>query len=167
MAIAQDEQALRAMQAQCVHALAEAYYACEIIETYFSHIGTLDPALIADGTYFVVEDEGRLVGSGGWSVRRPHYEQAAEPTAPLLRGFFVHPDYARRGVGSALVERVERAVFRAGHDEARLTAMLSGVAFYRAHDYTVLRHRTVDLGDSVVMPVVDMAKRLGEHRMTA
>ena len=64
----------------------------------------VDTQLIADGTYFVVENaDGTIAGSGGWSKRKTLYGgdriQAREDSlldprcdAARIRAFFVHPE---------------------------------------------------------------------------
>src|SRR5687767_5338396 len=46
------------------------YYPGATIEAALGPAFGVDERLIRDGTYFVVEDGGRIVGCGGWS-RRP------------------------------------------------------------------------------------------------
>src|SRR5262245_66508616 len=88
-------------------------YTDEQIEAAVSAIFGVDSELISDGTYFVAEAGGELIGCGGWSRRRTLFggDQAASREAGELdpdrdpakiRAFFVHPDWARRGVGRAV-----------------------------------------------------------------
>ena len=114
-------------------------------------LGTLlgvDTQLIADGTYFVAEatsdcSESILVGCGGWSQRktlfgsdhRPGREDELldpETDAARIRAFFVHPQWARRGIGSRILEVCERAAEAAGFRRFEMGATLTGVAMYRA-----------------------------------
>jgi hypothetical protein len=50
--------------------LASEDYSKEQIEAALNGAWGVDTQLIRDGTYFVVELNGRLVASGGWSRRR-------------------------------------------------------------------------------------------------
>src|SRR5262249_24080698 len=74
--------------------------------------------LSRDGTYFVAEVDGEIVGCGGWSRRRTLFggdqQPGREPTLldpahepAKIRAFFVHPEHARRGIGRALLARCE------------------------------------------------------------
>ena len=114
-------------------------------------IGTawgVDRELIRDETYFVVEADGAIVACGGWSKRRTLFGGDAQPgrqsevldpacDAARIRAFFVHPEWARRGLGVALLERCEAearargfTLGRAGGD-APGAAPLPGVRLHR------------------------------------
>ncbi len=106
----------------------------------------VDSQLIRDGTYFVAELDGHVVGCGGWSRRRTMFggdthgdRDAAEldpkQDAARIRAFFIDPDHARKGIGRAILERCELEARRCGFCRLELMAMLSGVEFYRAHGY--------------------------------
>src|SRR3546814_14462474 len=62
-----DVPAIDGMHGLSVQALGAADYTAAEIELFLCSLGTYDPSLIDDGTYFVLEHEGRVVGSGGWS----------------------------------------------------------------------------------------------------
>src|SRR5918912_375536 len=77
-------------------------YLDEQIEGAIRTIFGVDSELIKDGTYFVAEAEGALVGCGGWSKRRTLFggdqlggreSSLLDPTreAARIRAFFVHP----------------------------------------------------------------------------
>src|SRR5580700_5488278 len=88
------------------------------IEGALGHVLGLDTQLIEDKTYFIAgpsTQPGTLAGCGGWSFRKtlfgsdhgPH--RAAEPLDPAtgaakIRAIFVHPDFARRGLGTLILE---------------------------------------------------------------
>lgn len=102
--------------------------------------------MIHDGTYFVAEQEGALVGCGGWSRRRtlfggdagPHRDAGLlDPTheAARIRAFFVDPAHARRGIGRALLERCESEAQAAGFRAFELMATLPGLRLYEALGY--------------------------------
>ena len=86
------------------------------------HVAHVDPTLLADGTYFVIEDGSEIVACGGWSRRGRLYtgsgdgeddDRLLDPCteAAHIRAMFVRPDRTRRGHG--------RAILQAGHDAAR------------------------------------------------
>jgi GNAT superfamily N-acetyltransferase len=90
----------------------------------------LDTQLIEDKSYFIAEsgdDAGAMiaVGCGGWSYRKtlfgsdhgPGRESARlDPAADAakIRAIFVHPDWARQGIGSLILQLCENAAVAAG-----------------------------------------------------
>lgn len=78
-------------------------------------------------------------------VKPSHFEVAHDAGGAVIafaatRGnevwlLYVDPDWARRGVGSALLERAERHLFAAGHDAIWVQSSLNAEPFYAAHGY--------------------------------
>jgi GNAT superfamily N-acetyltransferase len=166
-----DMDALRALQAAAMRALGAGYYAPAVIEAAVRYVCVPDRDLIEDGTYLVAELDGRLVGCGGWSLRRKHYagsagdEADAEPLDPLreptrIRAMFTAPGQARRGVGRAILAAAEAAARAAGFSRARLGATLSGEDFYRRSGYVEVARETAALPDGTALAVVLMEKDL-------
>jgi GNAT superfamily N-acetyltransferase len=121
-------------------------YTTEQIEGALRGAFGVDTLLIDDGTYFVAAIGDQLVACGGWSPRRTLFgtdgrvDRDASPLDPKtdaarIRAFFVHPDFARRGIGRALVDRCESAAVMAGFKSAELMATLPGVRLYAACGY--------------------------------
>src|SRR3546814_2635019 len=69
LATAADLGALREVMALAIAELQKGFLSAEQIAASHAVMG-LDTQLIADGTYFIVEKEGRIAGCGGWSHRR-------------------------------------------------------------------------------------------------
>ena len=168
LATLKDAKALVALQVDCTQQLGLAFYSDFELDSYIREVGTLDISLIHRRTYYVVEHEGMIVGCGGWSDRPPHYESYLETAdtpflRPKIRAFFVHPDYARKGIGRALMEYVEADIRRAGYDAVELTAMLSGVTFYRSLGYRKTGNAAVELSNGAYLPAIEMGKRFDEE----
>src|SRR5579872_1004800 len=68
-----DIPALSALVPISVRALQAPYYSPVQMQAALGPIFGVDRQLIRDGTYFVVEREGMMVGCGGWSRRRSLY----------------------------------------------------------------------------------------------
>lgn len=145
VAVQEDVPALVALVAESCRALAAADYRPEQIEAALGSAWGVDTQLIRDAT-FAGEAEGRLVACGGWSWRRTLFGADAQPgreaealdparEAARIRAFFVHPDWARRGVGRALLALCERAARERGFRAAELMATLPGERLYRACGY--------------------------------
>jgi GNAT superfamily N-acetyltransferase len=75
----------------------------------------LDRQLIDDGTYFIVECDGKVAGSGGWSRRNTLYGGDHSPgrdaalldpakDAARVRAMYTSPEFARRGVGRLILD---------------------------------------------------------------
>jgi hypothetical protein len=62
--------ALSALIARSLRGLSAGYYAPEEVEGALRGACAVDTQLIDDGTYFVAELPGVVVGCGGWSFRR-------------------------------------------------------------------------------------------------
>jgi len=146
-------------------------------------IGTwlgLDTQLVADQTYFAVEARanpghlptiGGLAACGGWSRRKTPYGSDHRPgrddsfldprvDAAKIRAFFVHPAWARRGIGSRLLELCEQAAQGEGFTRFEMGATLPGIPLYRHHGY--VEHERVDLplANGEVLPIVRMSKQI-------
>lgn len=137
----------------------------------------VDSALIADGTYFVVEvpdgrPEAPLVAAGGWSRRktlcggdhRPGRDDSflnPATDAAKIRAFFVHPEWARRGIGTRLLELCENAARAAGFSRFEMGATLTGVPLYRRHGYAEIEHFALPLANGESLPIVRMGKEDG------
>ena len=130
----------------------------------------LDTQLVADGTYFVVECEGRVAGCGGWSRRATLYGGDHTPgREPALldpkvdnarvRAMYTHPDFARRGVGRMILEAAESAARAEGFAMVQLAATLSGLPLYEACGYAPVE-RFTDASGGVPVPLVRMTKAL-------
>jgi len=154
-----------------VRGLSRGFYSDEQIESAIRHIFGPDTQLIADGTYFVATIGGALVGCGGWSRRRtlfggdqmktaddPLLDPATEPAR--VRAFFVHPDWARRGIGGAILAACTKAAGAAGFRHVELVATLPGEPLYRAFGFDVRERFEAPMPDGRALPVVRMTRTL-------
>jgi GNAT superfamily N-acetyltransferase len=131
----------------------------------------LDSQLILDRTYFVAECGADVIGCGGWSRRRTLFggDRASDRSITLLdperesarvRAFFVAPDWARKGIGRALLETCEREARAAGFRSLELGATLPGTRLYRSHGYVAGEPYAYDLGGGVLIDIIPMRKFL-------
>jgi GNAT superfamily N-acetyltransferase len=147
-------------------------YSEEQLEAALRTVYGVDTRLIQDGTYYVVEDGEKYAGCGGWSRRKTlyggdqwHGRQDAlldpEREAAKIRAFFVHPEYARQGVGTMILDRCEWAAREEGFHRLEMGATLTGVPFYEAKGYVELERLEVPLEEGLTLPIVRMGKELG------
>jgi len=162
------EASVRGLQAQD--------YSPAQIEGALRSVYGVDSQLIADETYFAVEaaqdDSAKeIVACGGWSRRKTLYggdqfsgreDSLLDPArdAAKIRAFFVHPNWARQGIGSLILETCEKAALDAGFTRLEMGATLSGVAFYRAKGYEALENQQVPLSNGASLPIVRMSKKV-------
>ncbi len=165
-----DIPALEALVPLSVRVLQAQYYSSAQMEAALGPVFGVDSQLISDGTYFVVEHSDLIVGCGGWSRRRAVFggdrarlaeEAALDPAhdPARIRAFFVHPDWARRGIGSSLLSACESALCAAGFREAVLVATLAGEPLYALYGYSAVERYEVPLSGGLTLPVVRMVKR--------
>ena len=177
-ATAADVPRLREVIEASVRGLQAEDYSPAQIEGALKSVYGVDTQLIADGTYLVAEvsesqeqesQKPEIIACGGWSKRKTLYggdqyaareDSLLDPArdAARIRAFFVHPDWARRGIGGLILEACETAAREAGFTRLEMGATLSGVAFYRSKGYTALENLEAPLGKGEVLPIVRMAK---------
>jgi GNAT superfamily N-acetyltransferase len=163
-----DIEAVQALQRNSLGALTQGFYSPRQIAAAVAYVPLTDAALIAEGHFFVLEEPGfGLVATGGWSLARPTYEAfrsavqdgSAEATAKV-RHIFVHPERARRGLGSRVMRSVEADAAAAGQPRLAMAATLSGVPLYRKIGYAETGDAGITLPGGVHFPLVAMAKAL-------
>ena len=187
-AVSKDIPVLRVLIDASVRGLQSQEYTPSQIENALATVYGVDTQLIADGTYFVVETESSvdagvsptqlspaplIVGCGGWSKRKTLYggdqwtgREAAlldpQNDAAKIRAFFVHPSWARRGIGTMILEACENAALAAGFTRFEMGATLTGVLLYQARGYVALENLEVLLAHGETLPIVRMEKRIAK-----
>jgi GNAT superfamily N-acetyltransferase len=168
-AVPGDIPAIERVMRASVLGLGAAYYDAREVASAAALITVPDEELIADGTFFVVEQEGSIVACGGWSQRKKLYTGSAEQAkvegrldpatdAARIRAMFVDPAFARRGLGRLILEASEADAVRAGFSRFELMATLPGVPLYQACGYEAFEQTTIDLADGVRIGGVRMKK---------
>lgn len=163
---------LRQLIPVSVRALSAGYYTAQQVESAIRHIFGVDSQLIADGTYFAAAADDQIVGCGGWSKRKTLFggDQAKTGVDDLLdpgqdpariRAFFVHPQWARQGIGKRIIQMCEAGAQRDGFRTMELAATLPGEPLYAVLGYVVTKRFDVAMPDGVTLPVAHMTKSLG------
>lgn len=155
--------------------LSVGFYTDEQAAAVTRYVFGVDTQLIADQTYFIIEDADRAVACGGWSKRRALFggDQAKSGPDPLLdpsheaariRAFFVAPDMARRGLGSRLMQHCMEQARLHGFAALELVATLPGEPLYLAYGFAVIERFELDLPGGVQVPVTRMRKKIGAEQ---
>ena len=75
-----------------------------------------------------------------------------------IRGFFVHPSWARQGLGTRILLACEEAARAAGFRQFELVSTLTGVPLYRNRGYIEVERVTLTLPNSEPYGAVRMKK---------
>jgi GNAT superfamily N-acetyltransferase len=165
----QDIPALEVVMAAAIAELQRGFLSPAQIEASRMIMG-LDRQLVSDGTYFIVEAEGRIAGCGGWSRRATLYGGDHTPgrdaaildpytDAARVRAMYTHPDFARRGVGRRILELCEAAAGAEGFTRLELMGTMSGRPLYESYGFVAIEEILDDRGGAPV-PLVRMGKAI-------
>lgn len=154
------------------------YYDERQVASAIVHVAEVDPLLLTDGTYFVLEHDGEAVACGGWTRRHRLYtgrgsspedgrvlDPATEPAK--IRAMFVRPDWTRRGLGTRIIRECENAARREGYRRMALLATLAGVPLYLACGFEPGEESDVILSDGVRLACLAMEKSIVEPTPSA
>ena len=169
-----DRPALEALIDASIRALLKPHLSAVQVEASREIMG-LDTQLIDDGTYFLIENGGRIAGCGGWSRRATTFgcghtsnrdDRLLDPgtEAARIRAMYTHPDFARRGVGRMTLSLCEAAAARANFRRVELVATLAGERLYSACGYEILERLAETTATGVSVPVMRRAKRIAADR---
>jgi GNAT superfamily N-acetyltransferase len=185
LAVPADIPVLRELIDASVRGLQAKDYTPAQIEGALKTVFGVDSQLIADGTYIVAEAPPRgaegtgqgttppspvIVGCGGWSKRKTLYgsdhwtgreDALLDPLrdAAKIRAFFIHPDWARQGVGSLILQACEDAARAAGFTRYEMGATLTGAKLFRVKGYVAVRPISIPLVNGESLPVIHMEKQ--------
>lgn len=169
-----DVQALNKLIARSARELSVGFYTMRQVEALITHVFGVDTQLIADETYYLIDGPTQSMGplaAGGWSFRRTLYggdqAKSGEDTRlnpdsdpARIRAFFVHPQFARRGLGRQLYAECERTARAAGFRRMELMATLPGVPLYSALGFEPMENTSVRLPGDVDVPLVRMERAI-------
>jgi GNAT superfamily N-acetyltransferase len=161
---------LTSLMDAAIRELQRGYLTAEEIAASASIMG-LDTQLIEDGTYFVVESQGVIAGSGGWSRRATLFggnhsagrdaallDPATEPAR--VRAMYTSPSFVRRGIGRMILGLCERAAAAESFARVELAATLAGEPLYLACGYRPIERFESDTPSGLRIPLIRMGKAL-------
>ena len=166
-----DKAELTSLIARSARELSAGDYTPEQIQGALRGAFGVDTQLILDRTYFVAEADGKLVACGGWSKRRTLFgsdaragrdAEALDPAvdAARIRAFFVDPAYARRGLGSAILERCEAEARACGFRRFEMMATLPGARLYTRHGYSGTQRIQYAMQPGLTIEFIPMSKKV-------
>ena len=163
-----DAEAIDALMKESGAALFPDVYDGRQAASMVQFVSQVDPLLLEDGTYFVLEAGDELVGCGGWSRRDKLYtgggdagdERLLDPaTEPArVRAMFVRGDWTRRGLGRRILDACEAAAKQEGFRTLVLSATMSGLPLYLAYGFERLEDQEMTMPDGVTATCVAMRK---------
>lgn len=165
-----DIPAITSLMARAISELQSGLLSAEQIAASAESMG-LDTQLIDDGTYFAIEENGVMVGCGGWSRRATLYggnhatglrddrllDPRREPAR--IRAMYTDPAHVRRGIGRLILRLCEDAARGAGFLRLKLMATVAGEPLYTACGYRVIERVERLSGTGVAVPGAVMGKR--------
>jgi GNAT superfamily N-acetyltransferase len=166
-----DLPALTALMARAIGALQDGFLSPEQVRVSHQVMG-LDTQLVTDQTYFLIEADGVIAGCGGWSWRATLFGGddsivAREPVpldpatdAAKIRAMYTNPDFARRGIGTRIINLCEDAARAAGFGKVELMATLAGVPLYRARGFSDIEAIEAKTREGIHVPLIRMGKVL-------
>jgi len=169
-AVSDDIWAIEQLIEPSIRVLGGRFYNEAEIESSLRFVFGADTTMIEDGTYMVIAAQQRIIGAGGWSHRwTPFGGDQATPVRDadfrvpgkdpaIIRAMYVHPDWARRGIGTTIIETCESAAQNAGFLDLELVATLSGVAFYERMGYQKTESIHYVMDDGTTIEFVRMSK---------
>src|SRR5829696_2164382 len=167
-----DHSQIELLIARSVRGLSGDDYNERQIELSINSVFGVDTDLIKDNTYFVPVADGEIIGCGGWSKRKTLYgasvykssrdtsELDPKTDAAKIRAFFIAPQWARKGVGTAILESCEQEAKSFGFQNAEMMATLPGVKLYEVRGYHGHESVDIEIGENETLVCIKMEKEL-------
>ena len=177
-ALPSDVPVLRQLIDASVRRLQSQDYSPQQIDSALRTVFGVDSQLIGDGTYLLVETVPKasageqqpvIVACGGWSKRKTLFggdrwharqDDLLDPArdAAKIRAFFIHPDWARQGIGTLLLDACEAAARAAGFTRFEMGATLTGAKLFQKRGYVAVERMNVPLEGDTTLPIIHMVK---------
>lgn len=139
--------------------LLKADYAPSMMVLALPLISRAKPALVTCGTYYVVEQDGAIIGAGGWTRAAPG-RGVARPGVGNIRHVVTDDRQVRRGVGRALMAHILTQAKAAGVGRLDCLSTLTARPYYQAMGFVASGPVTVPLADGIDFPAIAMWREL-------
>lgn len=77
-----------------------------------------------------------------------------------IAGVYVHPDFIRQGIGTQLLETIEKIAIDKGSKATHVISSLDSVNFYQAAGYKIIRESGFYSEEEIWVPCVNLEKQL-------
>lgn len=154
-----DIAAVDALLARSYGPLLRADYPPSALVTALPRMARAQPRLLASGHYFLAEEDGRVLGCGGWSWEAPGDGRRA-PGLAHVRHVATEAQSVRRGVGRRVLEAVVDDARQGNMRRLHALSTLTAVPFYRAMGFRELGPVTLAFGAPIAFPAVAMERAL-------
>lgn len=149
-----DLAAVDALLARSYPKLLKADYPPSILVTALPLISRAQPQLLNCGTYYVAEEEGEILGAGGWT------RDKQDPARGHIRHVVCDDRHLRRGIARALLERCFETARAAGVTEMECWSTRTAERFYQAIGFRTLGPMDVQLAGGISFPSLRMMRDL-------
>ena len=142
------------------------------VDTLLDYFIGIDEQLIKDETYYVATADDMIIACGGWSryeamFNNTHPQQETDYHFMLpksgsakIRLMYVHPDFKRLGMASAILQRsITDAIFD-GYQCLELTTTVTAVSFYERFGFEIVKPQIFTLSNDVIVHGLHMALSL-------
>ncbi len=154
-----DIAAVDALLARSYPRLLRPDYPPSVLVTALPILSRAQPALVTSGTYYLAEEDGRLLGAGGWTAAIPG-GGGFERGRANVRHVITDDRAVRRGVGRVILTHVLDQAAEAGMTWIHCLSTLTAVPFYRAMGFGLIGSVTVPLAPGIAFPAMAMRRDL-------
>lgn len=157
-AVVADAEAIMQIHFVAVHKTAASWYSRDVLKNWSGGPNETRCRKVRDSivneTHFVIvaEDSSGILGFG-----------CVIPKERYLQAVYVHPRAGRRGVGSAILRKLEQIARDNQVGRLELNASLNAEAFYLRHGYASIGRGTHRLNSGMEMDCVKMQKAINQR----
>ena len=150
----EDLAAVDALLARSYPKLLKADYPPSVLVTALPIISRAQPDLLRCGTYYVAEEDGHILGAGGWTRDKAQHDKGH------IRHVASDDRHQRRGIARALLEQSFETAKNADVREVECWSTLTAERFYQSMGFETLGLMDVTLAGGISFPSLRMMRRL-------
>lgn len=155
----EDAEAVTALLSRSYTKLFDAWYDAPTLTAALPIMTQANPALLESDGWFVVEEDGALIGCGGWSAEEPESGRIV-PGEGHGRHFATDPKHLRRGIGRAIWAASAAQARAQGVRRMVVYSSLPAESFYESLGFRPIRQRFVTLPGGARFVSVEMEAML-------